>query len=528
VKTFLDPVTASKIVFCGTNLDILNEQFTKDHPYVQYLHTRQNTKGSKARDLVPLPKVSPHEPTWQIAVAEDAAGLEGPAKAVAVPVEAVRVSDQDFQQRLSSGSMSSSRDERESWTSQHDMIKSFDQVRSSPSASAKSFDREQDSVASSHQSESASHQSEGMSSQQQQEPSAEASGTLRTAGQGFRKIKYNYGPLNASDYTTSDLVDIAKQLQAAVPVKDRTYRLKYYAQVAIGSDIVEAFMALGHVRTIEQAESLGDLIIGDKLMKHVSSDHGLKNKYLFYTFSKVLDAPTPLPRPRAESQIQFLGSTGMVSFPNQAEMERQIKRVVEVSRVAGLRGDYPYGASLVDDSGRVLYERGNTEVTTVDPTAHAEINLVRDVIRSGNKALLRKSVFYASTEPCGMYVCSWGRPFSSAPFAVLSSPPLPPFFNFPPGHGFFLRCCKVMYGAGVRRVVYANRAGLLVSPAPYGSKPKVDTGTIETLMATGNAHECVVVHGGEDMERLARSVVDEFEQKGSGRLVEIGSSSIAI
>ena len=141
VKTFLDPVTASKIVFCGTNLDILNEQFTKDHPYVQYLHTRQNTKGSKARDLVPLPKVSPHEPTWQIAVAEDAAGLEGPAKAVAVPVEAVRVSDQDFQQRLSSGSMSSSRDERESWTSQHDMIKSFDQVRSSPSASAKSFDR---------------------------------------------------------------------------------------------------------------------------------------------------------------------------------------------------------------------------------------------------------------------------------------------------------------------------------------------------------------------------------------------------
>ena len=52
--------------------------------------------------------------------------------------------------------------------------------------------------------------------------------------------------------------------------------------------------------------------------------------------------------------------------------------------------------------------------------------------------------------------------------------------------------------------------------------------TLWFVNGNGNAHECVVVHGGGGMERLARSVVEDFEQKGSSRLIEVGSSSMAI
>jgi tRNA(Arg) A34 adenosine deaminase TadA len=52
-----------------------------------------------------------------------------------------------------------------------------------------------------------------------------------------------------------------------------------------------------------------------------------------------------------------------------------------LARAAEARGDQPYGAVLVDAAGSVLAEAGNTIVTTADPTAHAELNLVRRIGR---------------------------------------------------------------------------------------------------------------------------------------------------
>lgn len=176
-------------------------------------------------------------------------------------------------------------------------------------------------------------------------------------------------------------------------------------------------------------------------------------------------------------------------MPGAEEIERQVRRVIEVSRRAGERGDGPYGGTLVDDAGNILFERGNTEFTTVDPTAHAETNLVRDVIRAGQGERLRDCVLYASTEPCSM-------------------------------------CCRVMYQSGVRRVVYANRSQPPPRPAPPGSLPMLELPSIHELMGTGNDHRCVVVHAGEALERLAREVVQQFEDA-PGRLVSAGGSSTA-
>ena len=52
----------------------------------------------------------------------------------------------------------------------------------------------------------------------------------------------------------------------------------------LGSDCVAFLLALGHARTIEQAEALGDSLIAKKLIQHVTADHGLKNDFLFYRF----------------------------------------------------------------------------------------------------------------------------------------------------------------------------------------------------------------------------------------------------
>ena len=71
------------------------------------------------------------------------------------------------------------------------------------------------------------------------------------------------------------------------------------------------------------------------------------------------------------------------------------------ARAAAARGDEPYGAVLVDASGILLAEAGNSIVTTADCTAHAELNLIR---RLGEHpaAILAGATLYASTEPCAM------------------------------------------------------------------------------------------------------------------------------
>jgi serine/threonine protein kinase len=93
----------------------------------------------------------------------------------------------------------------------------------------------------------------------------------------------------APKYATSNLVEIAKQLRQAVSVEDRSYHLRSYRQVAIGSELVTALITLGHANSIEEAEYLGDLLVTNNLVSHTCNDHGMKNLYLFYTFSKLLD-----------------------------------------------------------------------------------------------------------------------------------------------------------------------------------------------------------------------------------------------
>lgn len=64
-------------------------------------------------------------------------------------------------------------------------------------------------------------------------------------------------------------------------------------------------------------------------------------------------------------------------------------------------GDQPYGALVVSD-GRIVGEARSRVVTVGDPTAHAELEAVRDACRRLGTRNLAGCELYSSARPCPM------------------------------------------------------------------------------------------------------------------------------
>jgi tRNA(Arg) A34 adenosine deaminase TadA len=65
------------------------------------------------------------------------------------------------------------------------------------------------------------------------------------------------------------------------------------------------------------------------------------------------------------------------------------------------KGDWPYGAVLVKD-GAIVVQGCNTATRDRDPTAHAEINVIRAALRAIADLSLRGYTLYTSSESCPM------------------------------------------------------------------------------------------------------------------------------
>lgn len=65
-------------------------------------------------------------------------------------------------------------------------------------------------------------------------------------------------------------------------------------------------------------------------------------------------------------------------------------------------GNHPFGAILVDDSGKVLIEAENGYMPAHDSTAHAERLLATEACRTLSKDILARATIYSSAEPCAM------------------------------------------------------------------------------------------------------------------------------
>ena len=78
-----------------------------------------------------------------------------------------------------------------------------------------------------------------------------------------------------------------------------------------------------------------------------------------------------------------------------------MRAALDEARQAALAGEVPVGAVLVAD-GRILARAGNRTITDCDPTAHAEILVLREAARTiGNYRLLGDDL-YVTIEPCAM------------------------------------------------------------------------------------------------------------------------------
>jgi len=76
--------------------------------------------------------------------------------------------------------------------------------------------------------------------------------------------------------------------------------------------------------------------------------------------------------------------------------------LAEAAAAAG-RGEVPVGAVLVDgDSGNVLAADGNRTEERHDPTAHAEILVIRQAAEAVGAARLAGCDLYVTLEPCAM------------------------------------------------------------------------------------------------------------------------------
>jgi len=72
------------------------------------------------------------------------------------------------------------------------------------------------------------------------------------------------------------------------------------------------------------------------------------------------------------------------------------------AEAAAARGEVPVGAVLLDPAGKILAAGGNRPEELADPTAHAEMLVIREAARKVGAPRLVGCDLYVTLEPCPM------------------------------------------------------------------------------------------------------------------------------
>lgn len=72
------------------------------------------------------------------------------------------------------------------------------------------------------------------------------------------------------------------------------------------------------------------------------------------------------------------------------------------ARAAALRGEVPVGAVLIAPDGRIVAQAGNRTRELSDPTAHAEVLVIRAACAAERSERLLGHDLYVTLEPCPM------------------------------------------------------------------------------------------------------------------------------
>lgn len=80
---------------------------------------------------------------------------------------------------------------------------------------------------------------------------------------------------------------------------------------------------------------------------------------------------------------------------------RHMRRALELAREAASVGEVPVGALIVA-GGKILSEGWNRPISSNDPTAHAEIVVLRSAAQNAQNYRLTGATLYVTLEPCPM------------------------------------------------------------------------------------------------------------------------------
>jgi tRNA(adenine34) deaminase len=79
-----------------------------------------------------------------------------------------------------------------------------------------------------------------------------------------------------------------------------------------------------------------------------------------------------------------------------------MRKALEAAVEAQAADEVPIGACLIDKAGNLLAVSGNKTRSDCDPTAHAEIIVLREAARKIGNYRLTETILYTTIEPCAM------------------------------------------------------------------------------------------------------------------------------
>jgi len=82
--------------------------------------------------------------------------------------------------------------------------------------------------------------------------------------------------------------------------------------------------------------------------------------------------------------------------------EDYMKRAIDEAKKAGQNGEVPIGAILVAENGEVLSSAYNRTISLSDPSAHAEMLVMREAGNKIKNYRLLNTILYVTVEPCIM------------------------------------------------------------------------------------------------------------------------------
>ena len=90
-----------------------------------------------------------------------------------------------------------------------------------------------------------------------------------------------------------------------------------------------------------------------------------------------------------------------IAQPDRPTPDGFMRRAFDMKRQAEIAADQQYGAAVVID-GRIVGQAASAVVTRRDPTAHAEMEAIRDAARRLGRGTLSGGALYSSSRPCPM------------------------------------------------------------------------------------------------------------------------------